>query len=514
MKTLLLLFGLLISLFSFSQNFTSNGQSLGNSSSFGVDVADLDGDSDLDAFVSNGYGSSQTNQVWLNDGNGNFTNSGQNLGNTSYGTDVDLGDLDNDGDIDAYVTNRFDPDEIWINDGSANFTLSSQTLGIHNALILGDLDGDGDLDAFVTSNASNEVWLNNGNGIFINTNQALGNEDSEGVALGDFDSDGDLDAFVTNLNASNEVWLNDGNGTFTNSGQNLGNGQGYDVKIGDLDTDGDLDAFVANNGGGQANQIWLNDGNGSFTNGGQSLGNSHSNAVCLTDLDGDCDLDAFVANNLEPSQVWLNDGSGVFTNSGQNIGSSPFYAIDAAVGDFDNDGDSDIFEAIENNNPNNVWINNTTQTCCIPTSSTDIITACDSYSWIDGNTYTASNNSATYTTINAEGCDSTITLDLTINSSSQSSFIVEGLDSYTSPSGDVYTTGGVYTDTIPNAAGCDSIIIIDLSLNFTGIGELNNSPKQLIKIVDVLGRETPFKPNTPLLYIYNDGTVERKMVLK
>ncbi len=51
-------------------------------------------------------------------------------------------------------------------------------------------------------------------------------------------------------------------------------------------------------------------------------------------------------------------------------------------------------------------------------------------------------------------------------------------------------------------------------MDYTGIGELNNSSKQLIKIVDVLGRETPFKPNTPLLYIYNDGTVERKVVLK
>ena len=50
--------------------------------------------------------------------------------------------------------------------------------------------------------------------------------------------------------------------------------------------------------------------------------------------------------------------------------------------------------------------------------------------------------------------------------------------------------------------------------NTSSITELNNTPKQLIKIVDVLGRETPFKPNTPLLYIYNDGTVERKMIIK
>ena len=55
---------------------------------------------------------------------------------------------------------------------------------------------------------------------------------------------------------------------------------------------------------------------------------------------------------------------------------------------------------------------------------------------------------------------------------------------------------------------------INCSILPLDITELNNTPKQLIKIVDVLGRETPFKPNTPLLYIYNDGTVERKVVLK
>jgi len=95
-----------------------------------------------------------------------------------------------------------------------------------------------------------------------------------------------------------------------------------------------------------------------------------------------------------------------------------------------------------------------------------------------------------------------------------SSIIEIGLDSYTSPSGTVYTSEGFYTDTIQNAAGCDSIISIALAMQYTGIGELHNTPKQLVKIVDLLGRETPFKPNTPLLYIYNDGTVERKMIIK
>ena len=95
-----------------------------------------------------------------------------------------------------------------------------------------------------------------------------------------------------------------------------------------------------------------------------------------------------------------------------------------------------------------------------------------------------------------------------------SSISAEGIDSYTAPSGAVYITEGVYVDTIPNASGCDSIITIDLSMNFTEVGELNNTPKQLVKIVDLLGRKTPFKPNAPLLYIYDDGSVERKMMVK
>ena len=53
---------------------------------------------------------------------------------------------------------------------------------------------------------------------------------------------------------------------------------------------------------------------------------------------------------------------------------------------------------------------------CSPTTATDTQSACDSYTWIDGNTYTASNNTATYTLTNAAGCDSVVTLDLTINS--------------------------------------------------------------------------------------------------
>jgi hypothetical protein len=63
---------------------------------------------------------------------------------------------------------------------------------------------------------------------------------------------------------------------------------------------------------------------------------------------------------------------------------------------------------------------------CTPTSSTDTQSACDSYTWVDGNTYITSNNSATYTTSNSAGCDSTITLNLTISPTPDNSITQNG----------------------------------------------------------------------------------------
>ena len=74
---------------------------------------------------------------------------------------------------------------------------------------MGDLDGDGDLDAFVVNNGQpNTIWLNDSYGSFTKT-QALGNSKSFGVSLGDLDGDGDLDAFVANFDGQpNKVWIN------------------------------------------------------------------------------------------------------------------------------------------------------------------------------------------------------------------------------------------------------------------------------------------------------------------
>ena len=106
------------------------------------------------------------------------------------------------------------------------------------------------------------------------------------------------------------------------------------------------------------------------------------------------------------------------------------------------------------------------------TSSTDVITACDSYTWIDGVTYTSSNNTTTYVTTNASGCDSTIYLDLTINQSTSVTLVQTAIDSYTL-NGQTYTMSGIYTQVLTNAAGCDSTITLDLTIGYTGIDEID-----------------------------------------
>ena len=101
------------------------------------------------------------------------------------------------------------------------------------------------------------------------------------------------------------------------------------------------------------------------------------------------------------------------------------------------------------------------------TSGIDVITACDSYTWIDGVTYTESNNTATYTLTNVAGCDSIVTLNLTINNSTTGTDVVTACDSYTWIDGVTYTeSNNTATYTLTNAMGCDSIVTLNLTVNY------------------------------------------------
>lgn len=202
------------------------------------------------------------NLVWLNNGSGSFTNTGQALGSAStFG--IGLGDFDGDGDLDAFTANNGPADRVWFNDGSGNFTDSTQQLGgflASQEADAGDVDGDGDIDVVVASNPGSRVWINDGSGVFTTSgtvlNPGTSNEDAK---FGDFDADGDLDVWATGWNNDSETWLNDGAGNFS-QGQNLtfsGLRRAGWVGLGDVDGDGDLDAFEGNRFSGGA-RVWIN----------------------------------------------------------------------------------------------------------------------------------------------------------------------------------------------------------------------------------------------------------------
>lgn len=339
---------------------------------YAVALGDLDGDGDVDAYLANGENEGLVQDVvWLNDGQGRFME--RIVQPYEFETHlVELADLDGDGDLDGVLAVGW-PMAV-NNRGDAHFVANADQIQLledpAGAYVytpaLGDLDDDGDLDLVlggccggVASYADNRqglllpfnrVLFNDGRGQFVDSGQLLGRQGTSGLALGDVDDDGDLDYVEANSSAvinvqglsernqPNRVWLNDGAGTFSDSGQLLGRSEDLAVALGDLDGDGDLDAFF---GGVAADTVWLNDGAGTFSDSGQILGQSETRQVQLFDLDGDGDLDAFCAG---PGawQVWLNQ-RGVF-EPGARADFSQWYGVTA--GDLDGDGDADVFAGL------------------------------------------------------------------------------------------------------------------------------------------------------------------------
>jgi hypothetical protein len=280
-------------------------QTLTGANNRDIALGDLDGDGDLDMLTSGCNGGKIT--IFHNDGNAIFTQVQQIIppGN-ACSLDVELGDLDGDGDLDIFVVaGGFNLGSIrtWLNDGSGSFTLGVDLTesNEHIGVALGDLNDDGYLDAFsaVWNGSYNKVWLNDRLGGFSEA-QTIPNSWTVNPLLGDLNGDSYPDIYLPNMtdgfvNLPDTVWLNDGTGHFTDSGQVLYTPLSYMPALGDLDADGDLDVYLPEYSS-EPDEVWLNDGLGNFSLGYQMSDNDFSGGSLLGDLDSDGDLDAVTAN--------------------------------------------------------------------------------------------------------------------------------------------------------------------------------------------------------------------------
>jgi len=322
-------------------------QEFGFRETFQAALGDLDGDGDLDAVFANPQRNNSA--VWLNDGSGNFIDTGQQL--TQYGHGAALADFDGDGDLDAVIVcHQFvTPSKIYLNDGSGNMLDSGQDLGDRSIsaaeVNLLDLNGDSYIDVHILyyspDGLPDKVYINDGQANFSDSGLAL---DDETIAWGDLDGDGDVDYFGKRWGTGYTVQLNDGTGQFSEGWQMADEHSTVGgVILADFDNDSDLDALVANGQrqtGSYPSLLFWNDGRGYFTDSGQQLNETTGAELAVGDLDLDGDLDVFVANMDRPNEIWLNDG-GAFVDSSLRLGEGTDMSGKASLGDLDGDGDLD-----------------------------------------------------------------------------------------------------------------------------------------------------------------------------
>lgn len=347
-------------------SFTRSGQLFEPAFTRHILLRDFDGDGDLDAVFANC--TLFDSRVWLNNGHGVFTATNQLLSRQAHG--IDVGDLDGDDDLDLFITCHYYtkdnvpyhlPSKVYLNDGKGVFSENAQNFGDSllsgNVVNLLDIDGDGDLDAMVQYyQEPDRIYLNDGKANFQLSNLSL----PEYSTFGDLDKDGDVDILAIIPKIGYEVWLGNGDGTFTGSWTLMDStATPSPISLGDLDRDGDLDAVVTKYFGNERlpTQIWYNGGAGKFERSKVELPDVFRGTVTLDDLDNDGSIDAVATNHGRKVQIWINDGAGNLIDTGIRLGEESDRNEGAALGDIDNDGDLDMFVAEGRGGKNAIWFN-------------------------------------------------------------------------------------------------------------------------------------------------------------
>ncbi len=335
------------------------------------------------------------------------------------GAGVALFDYDNDGDLDVYLIQgtmldptqdarsaRFPPPPGWkpgnrlfrnllSETGKLTFVDVTERAGIGHVgygmgVAVGDYDNDGFQDLYVTNFGHNVLYHNNGDGTFTDVTIQAGVDDprwSTSAAWVDYDHDGRLDLFVANyldftVKGNKQCYAstgerdyctpkmyqpvparlfhNRGDGTFEDVTEEAGIGAaigpGLGVVCADFDGDGWPDIYVANDGA--AAHLWINQRNGTFKERGLPSGTAYNGegapqagmGVAAGDFDNDGDEDIFKTNlTHEGSNLYVNDGHGSFYDASAEFGllqsTFPYTGFGTEWFDYDNDGHLDLFIA-------------------------------------------------------------------------------------------------------------------------------------------------------------------------
>jgi hypothetical protein len=311
-------------------------------------------------------------------------------------------DYDNDGDKDLFVTAIEVINEFYRNDGGMNFTNISSTIGFFQTDLFtygtsfGDIDNDGDLDAFISNRTSTEqnqrnYLYRNDEGTFVDITQSSGIpiEDEEGnensqlsfcTMFFDYNKDGFQDIYLANDKTDNinRLYKNLGNGTFEDVSVASGSGiavNAMTTTLGDYNNDGWFDIYITNTQSSQAgngNVLLKNNGDGTFTNVAEETGttfNSLAWGAVFLDADNDTLLDLYVSGGFDGSigsflsaAFYHQQNDGIFVIP-QNIGfeNDTRKSFSNAIGDINNDGKPDIIVCNDTEN-NFLWENKTTNT--------------------------------------------------------------------------------------------------------------------------------------------------------
>jgi hypothetical protein len=226
---------------------------------------------------------------------------------------IQFGDMDNDGDLDIVVGNYGQTNKLYTNNGSGEFSyaldivdVTSPELRTHS-IQLGDWDNDGDLDV-VAANEAGEIKLyrnhftESGTLSFGTAADVLVHStDARSIQLGDVDNDGNLDLVVGNYGQRNQVYKRNP-GLPEDIG--LEGDQTCSIQLGDVDNDGDLDLIAGNFE--RRNQLFRNNGSGAFSFAGY-IGDdgNRTNSIQLGDVDNDGDLDVIAGNEYQTNMVYI-----------------------------------------------------------------------------------------------------------------------------------------------------------------------------------------------------------------